>query len=70
LHALHALNEVAEELQVPIALCGGLAAIHYGVSVTTSDIDVVIPASASHSFLESASRHGFYVNKRSESGWH
>ena len=38
--ALEVLKKVSERLNAPIAIVGGLAAIHYKALVTTLDVDI------------------------------
>jgi len=40
--AFNALEQMAREYDMPIAIVGGLGAIHYGYPATTEDIDVAI----------------------------
>jgi hypothetical protein len=68
--AMASLARIAEKLQTPIAIVGGLAAIHYGVRVTTQDIDIVIAAESLDEFVNAALREGLILRKRSEAGWH
>src|SRR5262245_23227079 len=67
---LAALDQVARALDAPLAVVGGLAAIHHRASVTTLDVDVAVARADSERFLEAASRSGFRVQSRSETGWH
>lgn len=69
-HAVAALERISARLGVPIAIVGGLAAIHHGVPVTTQDIDIVVPAAALDDLLEVAPGEGLIVKKRSPAGWH
>lgn len=68
--AMAVLEGLAEGLDAPIAVVGGLAAIHHGVQVTTLDIDVVIPADKLDAILAEAPRQGLRVKRESAQGWH
>jgi hypothetical protein len=68
--AVDALAEVAAELDAPLAIVGGLAAIHHQVPLTTVDIDVAVSSERSDEFLEACERRGMSIVKRSAEGWH
>src|SRR5688572_9684070 len=68
--ATQILQRVADELQAPIAIVGGLAAIYHQVPVTTTDIDIVVPKDKLADFLAVAVREGLTVARTSPSGWH
>lgn len=64
------LDQAARESGTPVAVVGGLAAIRYGVPVTTIDIDLVVARDGLAPFLEAAQRHGLTVKRSSPDGWH
>jgi hypothetical protein len=68
--ALDVLKSVSQQLNAPIAIVGGLAAIHHKALVTTLDVDVVVPQEWLDDFLEIGQKHGLTVKKRSSAGWH
>jgi hypothetical protein len=68
--AMNALRRVAEKADAPLAIVGGLAAIHHGVSVATLDIDIVVASDQLDQLLEAAIEEGFVVKRRSPRGWH
>lgn len=67
---LSVLENVAESLQVPVAVVGGLAAIHHGARVTTLDVDIVLPRAAAEAILVQGPRSGLRVVRESPHGWH
>ena len=68
--ALADLQRLAETEAIPIAIVGGLAAIHYGYPAATQDIDIAIGRLELARFLDSAPKFGFQVVWRADSGWH
>jgi hypothetical protein len=68
--ALAALERLADALDAPLALIGGLAGIHHRAVVTTIDIDVVVPANKLKAVLDEASRCGLTIKRASDDGWH
>ncbi len=68
--ALEALEKLAQDQSMPIAIVGGLAAIHYGYPAVTEDIDVAIAIEHLEILLDVAPRYGFKVAWRAQSGWH
>jgi hypothetical protein len=68
--ATQLLERVADQLQAPIAIVGGLAAIYHQVPVTTVDIDIVVPKDKLDDFLVLAAQQGLIVARQSPSGWH
>jgi hypothetical protein len=68
--ALDLLAEVAIEIDSPLAIVGGLAAIYHGVPVTTADIDVSIASERADAFLQGCQSRGFVVIRQSPEGWH
>ncbi len=68
--ALVALEKLAIENELPIAIVGGLAAIRYGYPAVTDDIDVAVAQSQLDLLLSLAPRYGFRVAWEAKSGWH
>jgi len=68
--AFDALNRLALASGTPLAIVGGLAAIHFGYPAITEDVDVVVARDALDRLLANAPQHGFKVKWRSKVGWH
>jgi len=68
--AFEALNRLAHTHQVPLAIVGGLAAIHFGYPAITEDIDLVVSKDDLDRLLGDAPYFGFKVKWRSTTGWH
>ena len=68
--ALDLLAEVAIEIDSPLAIVGGLAAIYHGVPVTTADIVVSIASERADAFLQGCQSRGFVAIRQSPEGWH
>jgi hypothetical protein len=68
--AIRALESLAIERHIPIAIVGGLGAIRYGYAAATDDIDISIGDADLDSLLEAAPNYGFKVAWRAKSGWH
>ena len=68
--AFKALDQMARAYDLPIAIVGGLGAIHYGYPATTEDIDVAIASDQLEILLNVAAQFGFRIAWRAESGWH
>jgi hypothetical protein len=68
--AFEALNRLANATGTPLAVIGGLAAIHFGYPAITEDIDIVVARDAIDRLLVEAPQHGFKVKWRSKTGWH
>lgn len=68
--ALQALQRLAEERSIPIAVVGGLGAIHFGYPAATQDIDIAVGRDSLQSLIEAAPRYGLKVVWESELGWH
>ena len=68
--AFEALNRLATASSTPLALVGGLAAIHFGYPAITEDIGIVVPRDALDRLLDEAPRYGFKIKWRSKIGWH
>lgn len=68
--AFEALNRLAIADGIPLAIVGGLAAIHFGYPAVTEDIDIVVARDDLDRLLADAPHHGFKVQWRSATGWH
>ena len=68
--ALSALDRLAIEEDIPIAIVGGLAAIRYGYAAVTEDIDISVGRADLQTLIDKAAKHGFRVAWQAESGWH
>jgi len=68
--ALLALEKLAIQENIPIAIVGGLAAIRYGYPAVTEDIDVAIRRDDLDRLIRVAVEHGFNVTWKADSGWH
>ncbi len=64
-----ALERLANEQGIAIAVVGGMAAIHYGYATTTEDVDVLLASRQAEAFLRAAPSYGFTVRRRSPRGW-
>ncbi len=69
-NAIHALDTLARENDLPVAIVGDLGTIRYGYPAVTEDIDVVIAQHQLDKLLVIAPDYGFRVAWKSESGWH
>jgi hypothetical protein len=68
--AFDALNQLALASGTPLAIVGGLAAIHFGYPAVTGDIDIVVARDALDRLFDVAPQFGFKVKWRSKVGWH
>ena len=68
--ALEGLQRLAEQYNIPIAIVGGLGAIHFGYPAATQDIDIAIGIEHSEKIVEAAKRLGFKIVWESKLGWH
>jgi hypothetical protein len=68
--ALEALERLADAIDAPLALVGGLAGIHHRALVTTLDIDIVVPGDKLDAVVEGAVHCGLVVKRASPDGWH
>jgi hypothetical protein len=68
--ALDALQQLSQGEGIPIAIVGGLGAIHYGYPAATQDIDIAVGKSQLDALLASAPEYGFKIAWRGDSGWH
>ncbi len=67
---LEKLEEVAQALDAPIAIVGGLAAIHHRAQVTTVDVDIAVGKEQLTPIVSEVTRHGLAVRRESPNGWH
>jgi len=67
---LSALEAVARGLDAPVAVVGGLAAVHHGALVTTLDVDIAVAKDKLALILAECPRHGISVQAESANGWH
>jgi len=68
--AFDALHRLALANGTPLAVVGGLAAIHFGYPAITEDIDIVAARDVLDRLLDTAPQYGFKVKWRSKVGWH
>ena len=69
-HALEALEQLANNEHMPIAIVGGLAAIHYGYPAATQGIDIAIAQKDLATLISCSRSYGFKVEWESKLGWH
>src|SRR5262249_7128329 len=67
---LELLDELSRKEDIPIAIVGGLAAIHHGYERFTKDIDIVIGRSHLDPLIRVAPQYGIKVIWRDPHGWH
>lgn len=65
-----ALERLANDQGLAIAVIGGMAAIRYGYATTTEDIDILLATSQAEMFLRVAPNYGFIIRRRSPRGRH
>jgi len=65
-----ALERLANEQGLAVAVVGGLAAIRYGFATTTDDVDILLATDQQQAFLAAAPSYGFAIRRRSPKGWH
>jgi hypothetical protein len=68
--ALAALKALSRKEGIPLAIVGGLAAIHHGYERFTKDIDVVAPSQNLSILPRVAPRYGIKVIRIDPEGWH
>jgi hypothetical protein len=68
--AVEALKTLARKEDIPLAIVGGLAAIHYGYERFTKDIDVVVRSANLDILIRVAPHYGIKVNWKDPDGWH
>ena len=68
--ALQDLQRLSEQHGIPLAIVGGLGAIHYGYPAATQDIDIAVGREHLQSVIDASLRFGFKVAWESKLGWH
>src|SRR3989442_15277430 len=68
--ALATLKTLARKEGIPLAIVGGLAAIHHGYERFTKDIDVVVRSSNLDILTRVAPQYGIKVIWNDPDGWH
>lgn len=68
--ALKTLEALARKEGFPLAIVGGLAAIHHGYERFTKDIDIVVPSENVDVLTRVAPRYGIKVLWSDPEGWH
>ena len=68
--ALAALRALARKEDIPLAIVGGLAAIHHGYERFTKDIDVVVRSGNLDVLPRVAPHYGIKVIWKDPEGWH
>src|SRR5207249_8874816 len=68
--ALATLQTVSRKEGIPLAIVGGLAAIHYGYERFTKDIDVVVRSENLDILARVAPHYGIKVIWNDRNGWH
>lgn len=67
--ALVALRQLSLGEGIPIAIVGGLGAIHYGYPAATQDIDIAVARDQLGAFMTVAPQYGFKIAWQAASGW-
>lgn len=68
--ALELLETIARKEGVPIAIVGGMAAIHHGYERWTKDIDIVVGIGHLAPLIRVAPNYGVKVRWQDPKGWH
>jgi hypothetical protein len=68
--ALEDLQRLSEHQDIPLAIVGGLGAIHFGYPAATQDIDIAVDKADLQSMIDFSPRYGFKVAWESKLGWH
>lgn len=68
--ALATLKTLSRKEGIPLAIVGGLAAIHYGYERFTKDIDVVVRSGSLDILTRVAPQYGIKVIWKDPGGWH
>src|SRR5882757_5387302 len=68
--ALATLKALARKEGIPLAIVGGLAAIHHGYERFTKDIDIVVRSTNLDTLARVAPRYGIKVLWKDPDGWH
>ena len=68
--ALDTLKTLSRKEDIPLAIVGGLAAIHHGYERFTKDIDIVVRSANLDVLVRVAPHYGIKVIWRDPDGWH
>ncbi len=68
--ALATLKALSRKEGIPLAIVGGLAAIHHGYERFTKDIDIVVPSRNLDIVIRVAPQYGIKVIWNDPEGWH
>src|SRR3954469_17338398 len=68
--ALATLQALARKEGIPLAIVGGLAAIHHGYERLTKDIDIVVLSDDLHTLVRVAPHYGIKAIWKDPDGWH
>src|SRR5258707_124267 len=68
--ALATLKTLSRKENIPLAIVGGLAAIHHGYERFTKDIDIVVPERNLDMLPRLAPQYGVKVIWKDPEGWH
>src|SRR5205085_2785196 len=68
--ALATLETLSRQEGIPLAIVGGLAAIHHGYERFTKDIDVVVRSRSLDILTRVAPQYGIQVIWKDPEGWH
>lgn len=68
--ALATLKALSRKEGIPLAIVGGLAAIHHGYERFTKDIDIVVPSGNLSILTRVAPHYGIKVIWKDPEGWH
>src|ERR1700737_1484138 len=68
--ALATLKALSRNEGIPLAIVGGLAAIHHGYERFTKDIDVVVQSGNLDIFTRVAPQYGIKLIWNDPDGWH
>jgi hypothetical protein len=68
--ALQDLQQLALQYHIPLAIVGGLGAIHFGYPAATQFIDIAVGREHLGTIIKAAKQLGFKVAWESKLGWH
>src|SRR5437667_2961818 len=68
--ALEVLDTLSHKEGIPMAIIGGMAAIHHGYERLTKDIDIVVGKGHLDPLIRVAPHYGIKVVWRDPNGWH
>ncbi len=68
--ALTDLQRLSLAEGIPLAIVGGLGAIHFGYPAATQDIDIAVASGQLDLLLKAAPTYGFKIAWQATSGWH